>query len=204
MQNNREKEDPIGSVPWPMFGPLIVQRALNRKRARQMEQWHIVRELARQQIIASRAYVQELIDQTPQELWQHIPPGMPSHIAWQLGHLAMAQYRLTIVFTRPVTAEDQAVMPDTFLNAFRKGTQAADTAGFSAADILDRFHRVHEHVLATWPMLEQLDPYGPPQVENHRIVRTRLDALFWASRHEMIHAGQIGLIRRGLGLASIW
>jgi uncharacterized damage-inducible protein DinB len=35
-------------------------------------------------------------------------------------------------------------------------------------------------------------------------VRTKLEALFWCSQHELIHAGQIALLRRLIGKEPQW
>ena len=36
------------------------------------------------------------------------------------------------------------------------------------------------------------------------MAQTKLDSLFWCAHHEMLHAGQIGLVRRLLGQAPLW
>jgi hypothetical protein len=35
-------------------------------------------------------------------------------------------------------------------------------------------------------------------------VKTVIEALFWCSRHESVHAGQIALLRRLHGLSPQW
>ena len=37
-----------------------------------------------------------------------------------------------------------------------------------------------------------------------RFTTTKLRALLWCARHEMLHAGQIGLLRRHLGYPPMW
>ena len=161
---------------------------------------------AKAQIIAARSYTLELLEQTPQSLWFHAPPGSRTHIAWQVGHLAMAQYRLGIYFVRQPQADDQAVLSQTFMDHFRKGT-SADAPEESLpplGEIRAAMDRIHQHILATWDRYESLDMHSHALCHPHRIVTTRIDALFWMARHEMIHAGQIGMIRRMLGCASMW
>ena len=38
----------------------------------------------------------------------------------------------------------------------------------------------------------------------HRFATTKLRALLWCAHHEMLHAGQIGLLRRHLGYPPVW
>ena len=48
------------------------------------------------QIVYARDYTVTLLDQTPTSEWFRMPPGGVSHIGWQVGHLAIAQYRLAL------------------------------------------------------------------------------------------------------------
>lgn len=53
-------------------------------------------EVAREQIRFARQYTQRLLEQTPRGDWFRQPHEGVSHVAWQAGHLAMAQYRLAL------------------------------------------------------------------------------------------------------------
>ncbi|HEX7010907.1 MAG TPA: DinB family protein [Phycisphaeraceae bacterium] len=163
-------------------------------------------EFARQQIIATRRYTQKLLDITPADRWFSFPEPVHTHIAWQVGHLAMAQFRLCIYYVRPVLAEDQAVISDAFMSHFRAGTRpVADPAAYPPLDeILRTFNAIHEHILGNWWRYAEMDMHEHANCHPHRVVTTRLDALTWAARHEMLHTGQIGLLRRLLGCESMW
>jgi hypothetical protein len=165
-----------------------------------------VLEFARQQIVASRQYTQKLLDLTPKNLWFTIPQGIGTHIAWQVGHLAMAQFRLCIYFVRPVLPEDEAVISDEFMAYFRKGTQPChDSSAYPPLqEICGTFDAMHEHVLSQWWRYDEIAMNENARVHPHLIVTSRLDALTWAARHEMVHAGQISLIRRLLGCERLW
>src|SRR5262249_25836672 len=72
----------------------------------------------------------------------------------------------------------------------------------SPADLRAVFDRAHEQVLREVRGLDEgeLDqpvPHPPP------FAPTKLRALLWCARHEMLHAGQIGLLRRQLGYAPL-
>ncbi len=51
-------------------------------------------QVAIEQIVFARNYTIGLLDQTPPAKWFRQPPGGVSHVAWQVGHLAFAEYRL--------------------------------------------------------------------------------------------------------------
>ena len=44
----------------------------------------------------ARRYTRERAVSVPLSEWFTIPPGGVSNVAWQVGHLAMTQYRLTL------------------------------------------------------------------------------------------------------------
>ena len=43
-----------------------------------------------------------------------------------------------------------------------------------------------------------------PVPHPHPFAKTKLLALLWCAHHEMLHAGQIGLLRRHLGYPPMW
>jgi uncharacterized damage-inducible protein DinB len=79
-----------------------------------------------------------------------------------------------------------------------------DAAKYPAhSEIRATFERVHEHVLEELRGLNEAElddaiPYP------HPYAKTKLLALLWCAHHEMLHAGQIGLLRRQLGHAPLW
>jgi hypothetical protein len=63
--------------------------------------------------------------------------------------------------------------------------------------------RAHEQVL--------LEPHGLDEAEldqpvphPHRFAKTKLLALLWCAQHEVLHVGQIGLLRRHVGFPPMW
>ena len=38
----------------------------------------------------------------------------------------------------------------------------------------------------------------------HSLFETKMGALYWSARHEMLHAGQIGLLKRLVGIPAAW
>jgi uncharacterized damage-inducible protein DinB len=81
-----------------------------------------------------------------------------------------------------------------------KGTTASSDRGSHPApeEILAVLDRVHQQVLIEVPRFPdtELDqPIDPP----HAVVATRYGSMLFAGDHEMLHAGQIGFLRRLMG-----
>ncbi|GIW94143.1 MAG: hypothetical protein KatS3mg110_2184 [Pirellulaceae bacterium] len=157
-------------------------------------------ELARQQIVAARDYSLSLLADVEDPQWYVRPAGCPSHIAWQVGHLAMAQYFLTLMRIRGRQPEDEALIDKDFLRLFQKGSEPDPdpTVYPSVSELRSVLDRVHQRCLEELPgfggaLLEEPLPapyFGYPN---------KLGSLLFCAAHEMLHAGQIGLIRRQLG-----
>jgi uncharacterized damage-inducible protein DinB len=162
-------------------------------------------DLAIEQLIKARQYTVRLLDAVNPADWFRPSPNGVTHIAWQVGHLAAAEYFLTLERIRGVQASDEHLISQTFRQQFgRQSTPDPDpTKNPSATDlraILDRVHRQALQELKTLPD-EVLDaPVGRP----HPMFQTKLGAILWCSAHEMVHTGQIGLLRRLFGQAPLW
>jgi hypothetical protein len=71
----------------------------------------------------SRMYTRQfLADLTPDE-WFWSPPQFTTHIAWQVGHIAVAQYNLCLRRLRGRTADDEALISDAYIDAFKFGSK---------------------------------------------------------------------------------
>ncbi len=157
-------------------------------------------ELILGQLHTARGYTASLLEGTDPEDWFRMPSGGVSHIAWQVGHIAAAEYYLTLKRIRGDRPEDAQLIPAEYLKLFGKGStpQAEAEAYPSPAEIRTMFERVHQQALEEVTALPQgvlAERTDPP----HPMFSTKLGALLFCPLHEMIHAGQIGLIRRLLG-----
>jgi uncharacterized damage-inducible protein DinB len=162
-------------------------------------------ETAWNEIRLAREYTLRLIDGLPESDWFRMPSAGVSHIGWQLGHLAMAQYRLVLDRLRGERPEDAELIAPELLVKFGKGsTPEVDASGYPSPQeilaVLGRVYAQSERELATFP---DVDLDSPP-LKPHPLFNTKLGSLFWCCRHEMLHAGQIGLLRRQLGHAAKW
>jgi hypothetical protein len=156
-------------------------------------------------IAFARAYTLRFLDASPSIDWFRMPPGGVTHVAWQVGHLAMAQYRLALERIRGPRTDDANLIPESFLKTFgRESVADPDPAKYPSADeIRAVFDRVHERVMAELPAVADADLDNAPP-KPHTLCKTKLECLHWCSHHEAVHAGQIGLIRRLLGHSPIW
>jgi hypothetical protein len=162
-------------------------------------------ELAVEQIVFARNYTVRLLDQTPAVEWFRQPPGGVTHVAWQVGHLAFAEYRMALERIRGRRPEDTDLISEEFLRLFgRDSVLDPDPAKYPGpAEIRAVFDRVHEQVLRELRGLDESE-LDRSVLKTHLLVKTKLWALLWCAQHEAVHAGQIGLLRRQLGYAPLW
>lgn len=162
-------------------------------------------DLAIRQLVAARDYTTELVDSIPASDWFRMPHEKVTHVAWQVGHLAIAEYALALRRIRGQRHEDERLISPAFAECFgRETSPVADPARYpSIGEIRSALAAVHRQVLIELPEMSEAELDQPLDVP-HRICRTKGDALWWVSRHEMLHAGQIGLLRRLLGYPPQW
>jgi len=162
-------------------------------------------QLAIEQIIFARKYTLGLLDQTKTDDWFRIPSGGVSHVGWQVGHIGFSEYRLALWRIRGPQPQDDALFSPEFKRLFgANSVPDADQAQYPApAEILAVLGRVHEQVLRELPGLDDAE-LDQPVPHPHPFAKTKLLALLWCAHHEMLHAGQIGLLRRLLGYAPMW
>jgi len=157
---------------------------------------------ATDQIRFARKYTLRLLNATKEEDWFTMP-GM-THVAWQVGHLAMAQYRMVFERVRGMRPEDARLVSGDFLKLFLRDSVPAGAAAYpSAAEIRAVFDRVHEQAMLELAALDEGE-LDRPILTPHALVKTKFEALLWCGQHEFVHAGQIGLLRRLLGYEPVW
>lgn len=156
------------------------------------------------QIEFARRYSLELLDATPKEQWFEIPAGLPTNIAWQVGHITVSQYGLLLFRIRGRLPEDLSLIPGKFRKAYsRESIPSADPASQpSAAELLARMSEVYDLAMSQLASVTAdvlLEPVDMPYVA----YPIKLGAILFCPLHEHIHAGQIGVVRRALGLQSV-
>lgn len=152
----------------------------------------------------ARQYTLALIQSVPESLWFTIPPGMSTHLAWQVGHLGVSQYGLMLFRQRGRAEGDVALMPGWLRKQFGRGsTPSSDESAMpSRSDLLRHLDSIHQQAIAEVGLLrsEQLrEPCDIPFC----VYPNKLGALLLAPIHEAIHAGHIGALRRAHGLQPL-
>ena len=160
-------------------------------------------QFAMDQIVFARNYTIGLIDQTPSDQWLRVPPGGVSHVAWQVGHIAFSEYRLALWRIRGERPGDSALFSPEFKHLFGADSVPQSDSAYPPGELLAVLDRVHEQALRELPGLDDAALDEPVQ-HPHPFATTKLRALLWCANHEMLHAGQIGLLRRLLGYPPMW
>jgi hypothetical protein len=157
------------------------------------------------QIDFTRRYTLQRIESVPQSDWFTVPPGGVSHVGWQVGHLALTEYRLCLARLRPRTAEDETLFPiDSYMKLFGAGSTPGPASDCPpVAEIRAALDRVHARVMGELSAYPDADLDLEPLI-SHDLFTTRIAGLRYAPLHEMIHCGQIALLRRELGQKPIW
>ncbi|MCA9134933.1 MAG: DinB family protein, partial [Planctomycetales bacterium] len=81
-----------------------------------------------QQIAWTRQYTLQLLESISPSLWYHRPDTASTHVAWQVGHLAVSQYGLMLFRQRGRASGDMELMPGWLRKQFGRGTQPAESA----------------------------------------------------------------------------
>ena len=158
------------------------------------------RDFANERLIFSRRYLLGLIDTFDDEDWLRQPREGVTHLAWQVGHSAWAQYGLCLIRIRGEQPADADLIPAHFRERYGKGSvpdpdPAKNESPGELRRVLDAVHAESLAVLEELPEEEFDASAGRP----HPAFETKYGSLLWSAAHEMIHAGQIGLLRRLLG-----
>lgn len=150
----------------------------------------------------ARKYTLSNLEGLSDDEWFWVPEtgnDYVTHIAWQVGHIAMSEYGLTLFRQRGRKLEDAELMSGKFRKLFLKGTTPKNdrSAYPEPSAILNVLSAVHEQMRIEIASFESMldEESGPP----HSAFGTKYGALLFAPDHEMLHAGQIGMLRRMMG-----
>ncbi|MCI0493192.1 MAG: DinB family protein [Planctomycetes bacterium] len=157
-----------------------------------------------ERITLTRQFTDQFLQGLTNEEWFWHPREYLTHIAWQVGHLAMAQYFLCLQRVRGRAQEDASLIPNEFVELFKIGsTPTADSAKYpTPAEIQRVFEAIHHQTLSELADRtdQQLDI---PLEQPHPVFKTKLGAVQWCPQHELVHAGQIAMLRRLMGKAPL-
>lgn len=168
------------------------------------EQLLSMRDAALGQVRFIRQYSLELLESIPEQLWPEVPAGAKTHVAWQVGHLAVSQYGLMLFRQRGRAEGDIELMPGWLRKRYGRGSipPAVPNEIPTKSELLSILAKIHDASMETVAGLsaEQL---AEPTEMPFACYPIKLGALLFCPLHESIHAGQIGLLRRLHGLEPV-
>ena len=149
----------------------------------------------------ARAYARDMLSHVDESLWFQQPRDGINHVAWQVGHMAIAQYGLCLKRVRGVRPEDDQLLPvEEYRRLFGKGSVPSPSEHDypTPVEIRAVFDSVNARVLEETAGLDEgvLEESAGPA---HPMFSTKGGSLRFCAKHEMLHVGQIGLLRRLLG-----
>lgn len=152
----------------------------------------------------ARQYGGQFYGSLTDDEWFWTPPGYATHVAWQVAHIAVSEYGLCIRRVRGRTAEDESLVPEAYIAQFGVGsTPVADRDAYpSRSEIDELLAAVRRETVAVLSAHSdaQLDV---PVEQPHPVFKTKFGAVDYASHHEFLHIGQIGMLRRLMGKPAI-
>lgn len=151
------------------------------------------------EIQTARSYTKNLLDHIDDNDWFRQPTEGVTHVAWQVSHLAVAQYGLALKRVRGENPGDADLISPEFRGLFGKGSvPVPDAAKYPTPQeiraVLDRVHGQVAEEVGALPEETLDEPAG-----SHPMFKTKGGALGWCAQHEFIHAGQLALLRRLFG-----
>lgn len=161
-------------------------------------------DLAKKQIVFARSYTLSLLQDIDDAQWLTMPPGCTTHAAWQAAHLAMAQYGLCLFRQRGRSDADRDLLPRGFVKMYGKGStpDASPENNLAPGQIREVLARINAQAIREMEGFREAH-LDEPLDEPYAVYATKLGAIVFCAHHEMLHAGQIGLLRRLLGKTPI-
>ena len=157
-------------------------------------------ELAINRMRGSRLFTQQFLGDLTDAEWFWSPPQFTTHVAWQVGHIAVAEYNLCLRRVRGRTTADESLISDAYIEAFKLGSKpVAEPEKNPPLDEIRRvFDAVHEQSVDELSGRSEAE-LDEPLAEPHPRFKTKLGAVDFSPQHEMVHAGQIAMLRRLMG-----
>jgi hypothetical protein len=157
-------------------------------------------DLAISRMRGSRLFTQQFLNDLTDAEWYWSPPQFTTHIAWQVAHIAVAEYSLCLRRVRGRTSADESLVSDAFIDAFKLGSKpVAEPEKNPPLDEIRRvFEAVHQQSIDELSGRSEAELDGP-LAEPHPRFKTKLGAVEFSPLHEMVHAGQIAMLRRLMG-----
>lgn len=162
-------------------------------------------DLAATRMAESRALTSRFLDEIDDDAWFWQPHEGVTHVAWQVGHLASAEYALRLSRPRGVKESDEELIPEKLRKMYGRGStpDPDPSANYSPQELRRALDAVHAKANEELSQLSDAD-LDVPLDRPHPVFKTVLGAVEFAPQHEMIHWGQMALLRRLKGASARW
>ena len=102
-----------------------------------------------EQLSIARLQTESLLDSITSEDWFRQPTEGVTHVAWQVGHLASAEYHLLMERRRGRRPEDEELIPARFRSLFQRGSSPdPDSSKYPSPEAIRHvFDEVHRHAI---------------------------------------------------------
>lgn len=128
------------------------------------------------------------------------PGNLRNHVAWTIGHLALASEVVALEF------DAEPIFPEAWMPRFMPGAEIVGgvDAWPSMAELLSQLERSHERLAALIPTLSAEALAAPTRMEmvQYKFAEVGRFATYVMTAHEGLHLGQIADVRRALGLQT--
>ncbi len=152
-------------------------------------------EIIREQLATARYVMSRYLeDLTDAEL--HLSPVTGAHTAaWQVGHLIVSEKRMA----EGIRAGAGVDLPAGFEGAHAKDAPADTTGAFSKAQYAELMKIQRERTIVLLDSLSESD-LSRPAPEFMRAYAPHVGSVFGSiAGHELMHSGQVAVLRRSLG-----
>jgi DinB superfamily len=142
-----------------------------------------------------------LLDGTPEDLWFHIPIPDGNHAAWIAGHVAWEDDDCL----RTLIADRGSTLPQEWHDCFATGSQPTpNPSDYPAiADLRAKLAASREEFKAFFAAsANRLSDPIPKQL--HGFARDLASLMHAVACHEMVHVGQLTVIRKSLKLKPVF
>lgn len=149
----------------------------------------------------SRRILTAFLDGTPEEFWYHIPIPGGNHAAWIAGHVAWEDDDCL----NALVEGRQSALPPTWRATFGTGSQSTP----NAADY-PPITEIRSTLAATRATFIEFFRAAPDRLAElipkslHGFARDRASLMHAVACHEMVHVGQLTVIRKSLKLPPVF
>jgi hypothetical protein len=145
----------------------------------------------------SRRMTDQLLEDIPDDKLLYQPLEGGNHALWVMGHLAVTDDMFAGLYDGGSTR-----LPESYTNVFGMGsTPTSDPAGYPpVAEVRQQYAATRQRVLDAVRTADDATLDSAPPKDFEGFGPDRLGLLISVAWHEGLHAGQLTIVRRSLGI----